>query len=226
MSEWAGFTQGFTRSEVRRWRRAGFGPEEAAAWRAAGVPSPDDARLWGTAGATPETVITWQRGGMTPQEASRWREHGVPAGEAAVRGLLGERPHRVGALGRWAVRLAVPLGELTPGRADALRALLRAGAPVEVARAYADAGWDGGEAGAWALRGVPPAQAELYRAMGFTAAEVRGPAMEVLAAWWGAVPLEEVAAWCAAGLGPEEAAAQRAAGVTAEQAAVLRALQQ
>jgi hypothetical protein len=67
----------------------------------------------------------------------------------------------------------------------------------------------------------------VFRALGFSAAEAAragAPAVEVLAAWWGAVPLREVAAWCAAGFTPEEAAAQRAAGVSGSQAAVLRAL--
>ncbi|MFI6909596.1 hypothetical protein ACIBKY_50610 [Nonomuraea sp. NPDC050394] len=221
MSAWKGFTQG----ETRRWRRAGFGEVEAAAWREAGVEDPDDARLWRTTGATPSGVISWQRGGLTPRDAVRWHEHGVKPREAAARHLAGQAPHRPPLMAR--LFPGIRLSDFEPGQAAALRTLLRAGAPVDVARAYADAGWDGGAARDWARHRIPPARAEVFRAMGFTAAEAaragRTP-LEVLADWWGAVPLEEVAAWCAAGLGPGQAAAQRAAGVTAEQAAVLRAL--
>ncbi|MFI9561287.1 hypothetical protein [Nonomuraea endophytica] len=221
MSTWTGFTQG----EMRRWRRAGFGEEEAAAWREAGVGDPDDALLWRTTGATPAGVVSWQRGGLTPRDAVRWHELGVAPRQAAARHLAGERPHRVPLMAR--LFPGIRLSDLEPGPAAALRTLLRAGVPVDVARAYTDAGWDGGAASDWAERRIPPAEAEVFSAMGFTAAEgarAGRPPMEVLADWWGAVPLEEVAAWCAAGLGPQEAAAQRAAGVTAEQAAVLRAL--
>ncbi|MBB5082350.1 hypothetical protein [Nonomuraea endophytica] len=221
MSGWKGFTQG----EMRLWRRAGFGEEEAAAWREAGVEDPDDARLWRTTGATPAGVVSWQRGGLTPRDAVRWHELGVAPREAAARHLAGERPHRVSLPAR--LFPGIRLSDLAPGPTASLRTLLRAGVPVDVARAYTDAGWDGDAARDWAERRIPPAEAEVFRAMGFTAAEAARagrPPMEVLAAWWGAVPLDEVAAWCAAGLGPREAAAQRAAGVTAEQAAVLRAL--
>ncbi|AQZ65087.1 unnamed protein product [[Actinomadura] parvosata subsp. kistnae] len=217
MTEWDGFTQG----EVRRWRGAGFGPEEAAAWREAGVTAPADARLWRTAAATPRTVVTWQRAGMTPRDAVRWHELGVAPHDAARRHLAGERPRRV----PWWSRPAVP--EPGPDVVDALRRLLRAGVPADVARSYADAGWDGAEAGEWARRRVDQGDARVFRALGFTAAEAARtgrPAVEVMAAWWGAVPLEEVASWCAAGLTPAEAARQRASGVTAEQASVLRAL--
>ncbi|MFB4264603.1 hypothetical protein [Nonomuraea sp. GTA35] len=220
MTEWAGFTQG----EVRRWRGAGFGAEEAAAWREAGVTVPADARLWSTAAATPRTVVTWQRAGMTPRDAVRWHELGVAAHDAARRHLAGERPRRV----PWLARLGTPR-PATPGPevVETLRRLLRAGVPADVARAYADAGWDGAAAEEWARRRVDQGDARLFSALGFTAAEAARtglPAVEVMASWWGAVPLEEVAAWCAAGLTPEEAARQRASGVTAEQAAVLRAL--
>lgn len=216
---WSGFTQG----EARRWRRAGFTADEAGAWCEAGVTEPAYARLWGTAGATPGSVVAWQRAGMTPREAVRWHELGVAPHDAARRQLAGERPRRVS----WLSRLAVPEPELDPGRTLALRRLLRAGVPADVARAYADAGWDGGEAEPWARRRVDQGDARVFRALGFSAAEAAragAPAVEVLAAWWGAVPLREVAAWCAAGFTPEEAAAQRAAGVSGSQAAVLRAL--
>ncbi|MFI7447243.1 hypothetical protein ACIBQX_07035 [Nonomuraea sp. NPDC049714] len=216
---WGGFTPG----EARRWRRAGFAAGEAGAWREAGVTEPADARLWGTAGATPGSVVAWQRAGMTPRDAVRWHELGVAPHDAARRHLAGERPHRV----PWLARLSVPEPELDPGRSEALRRLLRAGVPADVARAYADAGWDGGEAEPWARRRVDQGDARVFRALGFAAAEAArtgAPAVEVMAAWWGAVPLEEVADWCAAGFAPEEAAAQRAGGVSSSQAAVLRAL--
>lgn len=221
-------TNRMTGRDTRRWRAAGFGPEEAAAWREAGVTDPSDARLWATASATPETVATWQHAGMTPAEAVRWHELGVAPHDAARRHLAGERPHRISLPARLAGRLAVPEPE-PPGAAvtESLRRLLRAGVPAAVARTYADAGWDGDEAAEWARRRVDQGDARLFRALGFTAAEAAAlgrPALEVMAAWWGVVPLHEVAAWCAAGLTPEEAAAQRAAGVTAERAGVLRAL--
>ncbi|GAA3688930.1 hypothetical protein GCM10022224_062980 [Nonomuraea antimicrobica] len=226
MTEWDGdLPHGFTQGEVRRWRAAGFGPGEAADWRAAGVTAPADARLWRTASATPATVIAWQRAGMTPKEAVRWHELGVAAHDAARRHLAGERPRRVS----WLARLAAP----EPGEhcdatvAATLRRLLRADVPADVARAYADAGWDGAEAEQWARRRVDQGDARVFLALGFTPAEAARiglPAVEVMAAWWAAVPLAEVAAWCCAGLSPEEAAGQRAAGVTAEQAGVLRAL--
>ncbi|MBF8194298.1 hypothetical protein ITP53_53295 [Nonomuraea sp. K274] len=220
MTRWDGFSQG----ETRRWRAAGFAAGEAAAWRDAGVTAPGDARLWRTAGAAPGTVITWQRAGMTPADAVKWRELGVAPHDAARRHLGGERPHRVS----WLSRLAVP--EPTgpdPVRARALWRLLRAGVPADVARDYAEAGWDGAEAEEWARRRVDQGDARVFRALGFTAAEAARTgltAVEVMTTWWGAVPLEEVAAWCAAGFGPAEAAAQRAAGVTADRARVLRAL--
>ncbi len=248
--EWDGFTQG----EMRRWRAAGFTPGEAAAWREAGVTSPADARLWRTAAAGPETVIAWQRAGMTPAEAVRWHEMGVAPHDAARRHLAGERPHRLSwtthlarlpGLSRLGPRPGPPHprssgrspltgptasepAELSaPAWADTMRRLLRSGVPADVARTYADAGWDGAEAAEWARRRVDQGDARVFRALGFTAAEAartRRCAVEVMAAWWGTVPLEEVAAWCAAGFTPGEAARQRAAGVTAEQAAVLRAL--
>ncbi|WP_052423716.1 hypothetical protein [Nonomuraea candida] len=222
MSRWDEL--GFTQGEVRRWRAARFAAEEAAAWREAGVTVPADARLWITAGAAPGTVITWQRAGMTPADAVRWHELGVAPHDAARRHLAGERPRRVS----WLARLAAPEPDHpAPAVAEALRRLLRAGVPADVAHAYADAGWDGDEAEEWARRRVDQGDARVLRALGFTAAEAARlgrPAVEVVAAWWGVVPVEEVAAWCAAGLAPEEAAGQRAAGVTAAQAAVLRAL--
>ncbi|MCF6476546.1 hypothetical protein FAF44_50690 [Nonomuraea sp. MG754425] len=222
MTEWA--DTGFTQGEVRRWRRARFAPGQAAAWRAAGVSVPADARLWSTAAATPHTVITWQRAGMTPQDAVRWHELGVAPHDAARRHLGGERPHRI----PWPARLLVPEPTAAaPEIAHTLRSLLRAGVPADVARAYADAGWDADEAGEWARRRVDQGDARVFRALGFTAAEAARtglPAVAVLATWWGSVPLEEVAAWCAAGLTPQEAGRQRAAGVTVEQAGVLRAL--
>ncbi|WP_170223043.1 hypothetical protein [Nonomuraea turkmeniaca] len=217
--EWEGFTQG----EMRRWRAAGFDPGEAGAWREAGVTSPADARLWQTAAATPGTVIAWQRAGMTPAEAVRWHELGVAPHDAARRHLAGERPRRV----PWLARLVVPRPAESPACAAVLRRLLRAGVPADVARAYADAGWDGGEAEDWARRRVDQGDARVFRALGFTAAEAARTglsAVQVMAAWWGAVPVEEVATWCAAGFAPGEAAAQRAAGVTAAQASVIRAL--
>ncbi|MEV4169120.1 hypothetical protein [Nonomuraea sp. NPDC049709] len=228
MARWDGSEEGFTQGEVRRWRAARFGPEEAAAWRAAGVTAPADARLWRTAAATPDTVIVWQRAGMTPVEAVRWHELGVAPHDAARRHLAGERPRRV----PWLARLAwlaapEPAAEPDPALAEALRRLLRAGVPADVARAYADAGWPGAEAEEWARRRVDQGDARVFRALGFTAAEAARtglPAVEVMAAWWGAVPMAEVATWCAAGFTPEEAAGQRAAGVTADRARVLRAL--
>nr|SBO94277.1 hypothetical protein BN4615_P3793 [Nonomuraea gerenzanensis] len=186
---------------------------------------PAQARLWSTAAATPGTIITWQRAGMTPQDAVRWHELGVAPHDAARRHLAGERPRRVPWLARRlaAPEPAAPAAELV----EVLRRLLRAGVPADVARAYADAGWDGAEAEEWARHRVDQGDARVFRALGFTAAEaagVRRPAVEIMTSWWGAVPLPEVAAWCAAGLSPGEAARQRASGVTAEQAAVLRAL--
>ncbi|NRQ39086.1 hypothetical protein HII36_45780 [Nonomuraea sp. NN258] len=219
MSGWDGFTQG----ETRRWRAAGFEPGEARAWRRSGVLAPADARLWRTVSATPESVVVWQRAGMTPAEAVRWHELGVAPHDAARRHVAGERPRRVS----WLARMAVPEPELDPERTEALRRLLRAGVPADVARPYADAGWDGDAAVEWARRRVDQGDARVFAALGFTAAEsVRAgvPAVAVMTAWWGAVPLEEVAVWCAAGFTPGEAAAQRSRGVTAEQAAVLRAL--
>ncbi|MFD0478254.1 hypothetical protein ACFQ0B_66300 [Nonomuraea thailandensis] len=161
---------------------------------------------------------------MTPQDAVRWHELGIAPHDAARRHLAGERPRRV----PWFARLAAPEPAAPASEVvRTLRRLLRAGVPADVARAYADAGWDGAAAEEWARRRVDQGDARVFRALGFTAAEAARaglPAVEVMASWWGAVPLEEVAAWCAAGLTPEEAAGQRASGVTAEQAAVLRAL--
>ncbi|WP_431892780.1 hypothetical protein [Nonomuraea sp. bgisy101] len=212
MSGWEGFSLG----ETRRWRHAGFDRVEASAWREAGVLDPGDARLWRTAGAAPRTVVVWQRAGMTPGEAVRWHELGVAPHDAARRHLCGERARRVS----WFAKAPdMPEGPI--------RHLLRAGVPADVARAYADAGWDGAAGEQWAARRVDPGDARLFAALGFTAAEAAALGREAVALvmdWWGAVPVGEVAAWCAAGLTPAEAAAQRARGVTAEQAAVLRAL--
>ncbi|WP_222871688.1 hypothetical protein, partial [Nonomuraea sp. PA05] len=215
---------GSPRGGGRGWRGGVSRPGEGAAGRAGGVPAPADARLWSTAAATPDTVVTWQRASMTPQDAVRWHELGAAPHDAARRHLAGERPRRI----PWRARLAAPEpAEPAHEVVEVLRRLLRAGVPADVARAYADAGWDGAEAAEWARRRVDQGDARVFRALGFTAAEARAtgrPAVEVMAAWWGAVPLEEVAAWCAAGLTPGEAARQRASGVTAEQASVLRAL--
>ncbi len=159
---------------------------------------------------------------MTPREAVRWHELGVAPHDAARRRLAGERPRRVS----WLSRLAVPEPELDPGRTLALRRLLRAGVPADVARAYADAGWDGGEAEPWARRRVDRGT---RGCSGRSGSALRRP-HEPGAGGGGAGrvvgrrPFAGGGGLVCGGVHAEEATAQRAAGVSGSQAAVLRAL--
>ncbi|MEV4163912.1 hypothetical protein [Nonomuraea dietziae] len=81
--------------------------------------------------------------------------------------------------------------------AGPIRQLLCAGIPADVARGYADAGWEGQEAGQWARRRIDPGDARLFAALGFTAVEAARVGVDAvsLVTSWGAVPVEEVAAW-------------------------------
>ncbi|MFF3438396.1 hypothetical protein [Streptosporangium sp. NPDC002721] len=223
---------GFTVAEARQWIGDGFSITEAERWRASGVYTAADARPWRTAGATPYTVDLWLRAGMTPRDAVRWREFGYPPREAADRHLAGERPYPRGRLWRLLHRNARP-GEAFADeeRSAGMRELLRAGVPVGLARAYVDAGWAGAGAVDWARHGIEPGQARVFEALGLSAREagrVLGAgedAISLMTGFWRAgVPLEEVAAWRAAGFTAAEAARMRAEGTGVEQARVLRAL--
>ncbi|MDA0637231.1 hypothetical protein OUY22_27835 [Nonomuraea sp. MCN248] len=230
LHEWR--RRGFTVAEARRWIDGGFPVGEAERWRDSGVYTASGARAWRTAGATPYTVDLWLRAGMTPRDAVRWRELGYPPEEAADRHLAGERPHPRGLLRRWLRR------EDRPGSAFAdeessrgMRELLRAGVPAGRARAYVEGGWTGATGVEWARRGVEPGQARVFEALGLSPREaVRvlasgQDALALMAEFWRAgVPIDEVAAWRAAGFTGEEAARMRVEGVGVEQAEVLRAL--
>lgn len=231
LREW--LDHGFTLAEARRWREAGFVPADAVRWREGGVYRPRTAAEWRTAGASPVNVDTWIRAGMTPRDAVRWREFGVSPDDAVQRYLAGEEPGLRGFFTRLLRRRSVSAAgrALEPRQAEAIRQLLKAGISAEVARGYVENNWDGAQALEWARRGVAPVDAAVLHAVGFTAAEAQrvlvddAPATELMTTWWRAgVPIDEVAAWCAAGFSAEEAAEQRRQGVDVERAKVLRAL--
>ncbi|MFG3437157.1 hypothetical protein ACGF0J_07915 [Nonomuraea sp. NPDC047897] len=230
LHEWR--ERGFTIAEARQWIEHGFSIDDAERWRRSGVYTAADARPWRTAGATPYTVDLWLRAGMTPRDAVQWRERGYSPQEAADRHLAGERPHPRGRLWRLLHRGEKP-GEAFADeeRSGGMRRLLRAGVPASRARAYVEAGWTDGAAVEWAGRGIEAGQARVFDALGLSAREaervlVSGQdAISLMAEFWRAeVPIEEVAAWCAAGFTAQEAARARAEGTDVEQARVLRAL--
>ncbi|MEV4020465.1 hypothetical protein AB0J35_59300 [Nonomuraea angiospora] len=230
LHEWQ--QQGFSVAEARQWIDDGFAITDAQRWRRSGVYTAADARPWRTAGATPYTVDLWLRAGMTPRDAVKWRELGYSPEEAADRHMAGERPHPRG----WLWRLLHP-GE-KPGaafgdedRSSSMRELLRAGIPADRARGYVEAGWTGADALEWAKRSIEPGQARVFRALGLSSREAGrilaggGDAIALMTDFWRAgVPIDEVAAWSAAGFTAAEAARMRAEGVDVEQAQVLRAL--
>ncbi|GAA2986869.1 hypothetical protein [Streptosporangium longisporum] len=230
LHEWR--TRGFTVAEARRWIEAGFLAFDAERWRTSGVYTPGAAREWRTAGATPYTVDVWLRAGMTPRDAVRWREMGHSPQEAAERHLAGERPWPVSRLGRLFGRARRRAGTTDdPAGSEAMRELLRGGVPAATARGFVEAGWSGRDALDWARRGVEPADAKVFHALGLTPTEAadligRGQdAISVMTRWWEAgVPPGEVAAWCGAGFDAEEAARLREEGTGVEQARILRAL--
>ncbi|TDE58842.1 hypothetical protein E1295_04360 [Nonomuraea mesophila] len=229
LHEWR--ERGFTVAEARQWTEHGFSIDDAERWRKAGVYTAGDARPWRTAGATPYTVDLWLRAGMTPREAVRWRELGYSPQKAADRHLAGERPHPRSLLWRLLHRGGKP-GEAFADeeRSGILRRLLRAGVPAGRARAYVEAGWTG-TAVEWAERGIEPGQARVFDALGLSPREaerVLGSGQDAISLmtefWRAGVPIDEVAAWRAAGFTAQEAARMRAEGTDVEQAKVLRAL--
>jgi hypothetical protein len=137
-----------------------------------------------------------------------------------------EDPHLAGGrpLPRRRLRALLPVRrppglDLSEEQAHTMDALLSAGVPAATARAYLDTGWKGAEAVPWARAGVDPAQARVYRAIGFSPREgaaLAGDGRDALALmceWWDAgVPRGEVAAWAAAGFNSAEAARARVPG--------------
>ena len=230
LPEWE--RHGFTIADARQWIRDGFTIADAERWRASGVYTAADARPWRTAGATPYTVDLWLRAGMTPRDAVRWRELGYPPEEAADRHRAGERPHPRGWLWRLLHRDAAPGGAFADEeRSRGMRELLRAGIPADRARAYVDGGWSGAAAVDWARRGIEQGQARDFDALGLSPREAERvlrsgeDAISLMTTFWRAgVPIDEVAAWRAAGFTAAEAARLRAEGADVEQAVVLRAL--
>lgn len=231
LHEW--HERGFRIGDARIWIAEGFQITDADRWRTVGVYRPEAAREWRTAGATPYTVDRLLRAGMTPRDAVRWREFGVPAEQAADRHLAGETPGPQGVLSRLRRRRRPrpDSDKLTPEQHATMRALLGAGITAETARGYLDGGWAGAEAETWARRGIAPADALIFRALGLSAAEstrllgAGHDAIAVMTQWWRAgVPIDEVAAWSAAGFTAAEAAGRRAAGADLERAKILRAL--
>ncbi|WP_336216720.1 hypothetical protein [Nonomuraea sp. LPB2021202275-12-8] len=230
LHEWR--EHGFTIAEARQWIAGGFQVGDAERWRGSGVYTAGGARQWRTAGATPYTVDLWLRAGMTPRDAVQWREHGYSPEEAADRHLAGERPRPRGLLHRLLHRAARPGDAFADEeRSGSMRELLRAGIPADRARGYVEAGWSGTAAVDWAKRGIEPGQARVFEALGMSAREagrVLGSgedAISLMTGFWRAgVPIDEVAAWRAAGFTAAEAARMRAEGTDVEQAQVLRAL--
>ncbi|MGP3931327.1 hypothetical protein [Nonomuraea sp. KM88] len=230
LHEWR--ERGFTIADARQWIEDGFSINDAERWRKAGVYTAADARPWRTAGATPYTVDLWLRAGMTPRDAVRWRELGYPPEEAADRHLAGELPHPRGRLWRLLHRREKPGDAFADEeRSGSMRELLRAGVPAGQARAYVEAGWTGADAVEWAKHGIEAGQARVFGALGLSAREAERvlasgqDATSLMTEFWRAgVPIEEVAAWRAAGFTAGEAARMRAEGTDVEQAKVLRAL--
>ncbi|WP_150254633.1 hypothetical protein [Nocardiopsis deserti] len=223
--------RGFTVADARRWIDAGFRLAEAERWRGSGVYRPGPAQEWRAAGLSPYTVRPMLRAGMAPRDAVRWHELGYSPAEAAERHLAGERPRPRRLLGALLPVRRPPGLDLSEEQAQTMDALLSAGVPAATARAYLDTGWDGTDAVPWARAGVDPAQARVYRAIGFSPREgaaLAGDGRDALALmceWWDeGVPRGEVAAWAVAGFGSAEAARARAAGADPEGARVLRAL--
>ncbi|MEO3798261.1 hypothetical protein ABGB14_49390 [Nonomuraea sp. B10E15] len=230
LHEWR--ERGFTIADARQWIEDGFSINDAERWRKAGVYTAADARPWRTAGATPYTVDLWLRAGMTPRDAVRWRELGYPPEEAADRHLAGELPHPRGRLWRLLHRREKPGDAFADEeRSGSMRELLRAGVPAGQARAYVEAGWTGADAVEWAKHGIEAGQARVFGALGLSAREAERvlasgqDATSLMTEFWRAgVPIEEVAAWRAAGFTAGEAARMRAEGTDVEQAKVLQAL--
>lgn len=230
LHEWT--ARGFTVAEARRWIDDGFLLSSAERWRDSGVYTPGDASAWRTAGLTPYTVQPLLRAGMTPRDAVQWHELGYSHTAAAERHLAGERPRPKS---RWRTvfgRRPRATSMLTDEQSATMRALLHAGVPAATGRAYLDAGWRvAADAVPWARTGIDPAQAAVYRSIGFTPAEASHlaeaghDALELLQLWWDAgIPRTEVPAWAVAGFAPDDARHARDSGTTAEHAAVLRAL--
>lgn len=224
--------RGFTVAEARGWIDQGCLLSFAERWRASGVYAPGDALAWRTAGLTPYTVQPLLRAGMTPRDAVQWHELGYSHVEAAERHLAGERPRPRNRWRRLFGRRPPGPSTLDDEQSATMRTLLHAGVPAQTARAYLDAGWrDGAVAVRWAGTGLDPAQAAVYRAIGFTPAEASDltaagqDALDLLQQWWDVgIPRTEVPAWVVAGFTPHDARQARHNGTTAEQAAVLRAL--
>ncbi|OOC54526.1 MULTISPECIES: hypothetical protein [Nocardiopsis] len=211
--------RGFTVADARRWIDAGFALGDAERWRGSGVYRPGPAMEWRAAGTTPYTVRPMLRAGMTPRDAVRWHELGYSPAEAAERHLAGERPRPRRRLRALLPVRRVPGLDLSEEQAETMTALLSAGVTAATARAYLDTGWHGADAVPWARAGVDPAQARVYRAVGFSPGEGASlagegrDALSLMCEWWDAgVPRGEVAAWALAGFGSAEAARARVSG--------------
>ena len=69
-----------------------FDPEEAIAWRAAGVTNPGEARSWRIAGVDAGEVAGWRDAGIGFAEAAAWREFEYPLEEAKKLKAEGKTP--------------------------------------------------------------------------------------------------------------------------------------
>jgi hypothetical protein len=233
-SAWTG--RGFPAEQAAVFRRWRISPDQAVAWRKAGVDDGLHAAQWITAGVTPDSVSSWRDAGIDAGQAVHWHEIGfslAAATDALKRGLTPDtafaphvtRSHRGNPVAGTVARLA-------PGvRGEIIRQFLDAGVSPKILHDYLEASWPAEEALPWAKAGVPAADATVWRGLGLTAAEAGrlarkgASAVETIRDWWRAgIPFDEAADWIGAGLTAQEAADQRARGITAEQAAALRAL--
>jgi hypothetical protein len=250
--------KGISRTEAERWWQGGlslaealrwcekFEPEEAIAWRAAGVTSPAEARAWRVAGVDADEVAGWRDAGIGFAEAAAWREFEYSLEEAKKLKAEGKAPsesfrQRV-SLMRSTVQAPTPmLGRgsryVVPGgkgiRGDIVQRFMQAvgRAQPQIVHSYFTRSWMDDEALAWAERGVDAGDAQVWKELGIAPDEAGRltkageTALGTMRAWWEAgIPIDEVAAWLGAGLTPAEAAEHRAKGITAERAAVMRAL--
>lgn len=237
---------GIPPEEARLWRQWRLTPEEASAWRRAGVRDPALAAQWATARVTPETVGSCRAAGLTAVEALLWHEYEFGLDEAIAHRRQGRTPDQAFDLKHG--REPRPADDPTaPGdaftslmafagggdpRDRAQRFIARAGnADVLVMCTYLNEEWVDDEAGRWVAYNIDAATAHMWQELGLRPGEARRyiqrglSPMAVARAWWQAgIPFEETASWAGAGLTPEEAADQRARGVTAEQAETLRTL--
>lgn len=202
---------GIPSSEIPRWKKAHFRPEEAVVWFVHGF-SPEEAsrwrellpaveadtalasrvqvlRTWKDAGFEPHEVPDWMRAGYSPERAALWKGSGLRPSEALEWENLGFSPERAGMWHRAGYTpgdaIVWDRMDFLPEEAEAWMQVLRETLPRENPASF-------------------PAWAQLLRSQNISPEEARAW-MNVFYGGEVTVALERTLKWKRAGFSPREA---------------------